>query len=196
MVKVLGVDPGVRGGLAIVSVGNISVGNGGDDGAFAAAPSIIDAIDIPVTGTGAKERVDPIAIRDWIAGHDPGLALIERAQALPRQGSSSGFKYGRAVGAIEAAIALCGVPLTIVEPTAWKKFHGLRGKDKELSRQRALQLFPAAHALLAHKKDHGPAEAMLVALFGAHSSGAHSSSAGSVPVRSDLEDLHSASRSA
>ena len=97
----------------------------------------------------------------------------------------------------KSAIALCGVPLTIVEPSAWKKFHGLRGSDKELSRQRALQLFPAAHALLAHKKDHGRAEAMLVALFGAHSFGARSSSsAGSVPVRSDSEDLHSASRSA
>jgi crossover junction endodeoxyribonuclease RuvC len=196
MVKVLGVDPGVRGGLAIVSTGNISVGNGGD-GAVAVPSIIVDAIDIPVAGAGAKERVDVLAIRGWIVEHGPAIALIERAQAMPGQGASSGFKFGRAVGAIEAAIALCGVPLTIIEPTAWKKFHGLRGKDKELSRQRALQLFPAAHALLAHKKDHGRAEAMLVALFGAHSFGARSSSAvGSVPIRSDSEDLHSASRSA
>jgi hypothetical protein len=43
----------------------------------------------------------------------------------------------------------------------------------------------------------GPgALAALIALFGARSSGARSSSAGSVPVRSDSEDLHSASRSA
>ena len=171
MPKVLGVDPGVHGGLAIVSVGNISVGNG-DDGAVAVPSIIVDAIDIPVAGAGAKERVDVLAIRGWITNHGPGLiALIERAQAMPGQGASSGFKYGRAVGAIEAVIALCGVPLTIVEPTAWKKFHALRGKDKELSRQRALQLFPAAHALLAHKKDHGRAEAMLVALYGAYTNG-------------------------
>jgi crossover junction endodeoxyribonuclease RuvC len=52
-----------------------------------------------------------------------------------------------------------------------KKFHGLRGGDKEGSRQRALQLFPAAHALLARKKDHGRAEASLIALFGAKSHG-------------------------
>jgi hypothetical protein len=32
---------------------------------------------------------------------------------------------------------------------------------------RALQLFPSAHALLALKKDHGRAEASLIALFGA-----------------------------
>jgi crossover junction endodeoxyribonuclease RuvC len=129
-----------------------------------AAPQLVDAIDIPVSGLGAKERVDGLAIRSWIETHQPQHALIERAQAMPKQGSSSGFKYGRAVGAIEAVIACCEIPLTIVEPTAWKKFHQLRGGDKEAGRQRALQLFPAAHALLARKKDHGKAEAALIAL--------------------------------
>jgi crossover junction endodeoxyribonuclease RuvC len=133
-----------------------------------AAPQLVDAIDIPVVGLGAKERVDVLAIRTWIEQHAPQHALIERAQAMPKQGASSGFKYGRAVGAIEAVIACCGIPLTIVEPTAWKKFHALRGGDKEAGRQRALQLFPSAHALLARKKDHGRAEAALIALSGLH----------------------------
>jgi len=153
--KLLGVDPGIRGGLAIVSI---------DDGA---APQLIDAIDIPVTGVGAKERVDVLAIRTWIIAHAPQHALIERAQAMPKQGASSGFKYGRATGAIEAVLACCEIPMTIVEPSMWKKFHQLRGGDKEAARQRALQLFPATHALLARKKDHGRAEASLIALFGA-----------------------------
>ena len=71
---------------------------------------------------------------------------------MPKQGASSGFKYGRAVGAIEGVIACCEIPLTIVEPTMWKKFHRLRGGDKEADRQRALQLFLSAHALLTRKK--------------------------------------------
>jgi crossover junction endodeoxyribonuclease RuvC len=129
-----------------------------------AAPQLIDAIDIPVVGIGAKERIDIAALRDWVLSYRPTHALIERAQAMPKQGASSGFKYGRAVGAIEAVIAGCAIPLTIIEPTSWKKFHGLRGGDKETSRQRALQLFPSAHALLARKKDHGRAEAALIAL--------------------------------
>ena len=124
--RVLGVDPGVRGGLAIVSFEN-------------GAPEIIEAINIPTVGTGAKERVDVLAIHSFIEARTPQHALIERAQGMPKQGASSGFKYGRAVGAIEAAIA---------------------------SQQRALQLFPAAHALLARKKDHGRAEAALIALAG------------------------------
>jgi crossover junction endodeoxyribonuclease RuvC len=155
-VKVLlGIDPGIRGGLAIIAV------------ADGAAPQLIAAIEIPVTGVGAKERVDAIAIRDWVTQHSPQHAFLERAQAMPKQGASSGFKYGRAVGAIEAVIACCVIPLTIVEPSIWKKFHSLHGADKETSRQRGLQLFPAAHALLARKKDHGLAEAALIALAGA-----------------------------
>jgi uncharacterized protein YbjT (DUF2867 family) len=89
----------------------------------------------------AKQRVDAIALRNWIAQHDPQHAYIGRGQAMPRQGSSSGFKYGRVIGAIEAVIACTGVPMTIVEPALWKKFHG---SDKESGRQQALQLFPAA----------------------------------------------------
>jgi Holliday junction resolvasome RuvABC endonuclease subunit len=153
--KILGVDPGVHGGLAIVAIDN------------SAAPKLVDAIDIPVAGTGAKERVDVLALRAWLATHRPHHALIERAQAMPKQGASSGFKYGRAVGAIEGVIACCEIPLTIVEPAQWKKFHQLRGGDKEGGRQRALQLFPNAHALLARKRDHGRGEATLIALAGA-----------------------------
>ena len=155
MITILGVDPGIHGGLAIVAV---------EDGA---APILCDAIDIPIAGTAAKERIDVLAVRAWITQHTPQHAFVERAQAMPRQGASSGFKYGRAVGALEAAVTCCGIPLTIVEPSMWKKFHALHGGDKEGGRQRALQLFPAAHALLARKKDHGRAEAALIALFGA-----------------------------
>jgi Holliday junction resolvasome RuvABC endonuclease subunit len=150
--KILGVDPGVHGGLAIIVIDN------------GTAPQLLDAIDIPVTGVKAKERVDVLAIRAWIETHRPSHAVVERAQAMPKQGASSGFKYGRATGSIEAVIACCEIPLTIIEPTAWKKFHGLRGGEKEASRQRALMLFPSSHALLARKKDHGRAEAALIAI--------------------------------
>ena len=155
--NILGVDPGIRGGLAVIAID-----------ANGAAPRLVGAIDIPVTGVGAKERVDVLAIRSWIARHAPVHAFIERAQAMPKQGASSGFKYGRSVGSIEAVITCCAIPLTIIEPSVWKKFHALRGGDKEAGRQRALQLFPMAHELLAHKKDHGRAEAALIALSGLH----------------------------
>jgi crossover junction endodeoxyribonuclease RuvC len=153
----LGIDPGIRGGLAVVSTDN-GVG------------VLLDAIDIPTVGGGAKERVDVMAVRDFIQRHGPTFALIERAQAMPRQGSSSGFKYGRATGALETAVALCAIPLEIIEPTAWKRFWHLPAKDKERSRQCALEIFPVAHSLLARKRDHGRAEAALIALYGLRNS--------------------------
>jgi crossover junction endodeoxyribonuclease RuvC len=154
--KILAIDPGaVSGGCVIVEI---------NDGA---APQLIDAIDLLVIGVKAKQRIDVLALRDWIQFHKPDHAYVERGQAHPHQGASSGFKYGRGCGAIETVITLCEIPLTIVEPSVWKKFHQLRGGDKEAARQRALQLFPAGHALLARRKDHGRAEAALVALYGA-----------------------------
>jgi crossover junction endodeoxyribonuclease RuvC len=157
MQNILGVDGGIRGGLAIVAIQN------------GVAPVLIDAIDIPVAGIGPKERVDPIAIRDWLLPHQLQHAFIERAQAMPRQGASSGFKYGRAIGAIEASIMLVGIPLSIVESSAWKKFHGLRGSEKEASRLRAIMLFPNSAEMFARKKSHGKSEAALIALYGGRS---------------------------
>jgi Holliday junction resolvasome RuvABC endonuclease subunit len=153
MTRILGVDPGIYGGCAIIEL----------DGA---APRIVDAIDIPITGVGAKERVDVLAIRTWIETHQPDCAVIERAGSMPKQGVASTFKYGRAVGSLESVIATCEIPMTIAEPSVWKRYHGLYGAEKEASRQRALQLFPSAHALLARKMDHGRAEAALIALAG------------------------------
>ena len=156
--RYLGIDPGLSGAAAVIE----------------AAPSgfqLLDVIDIPTTGEKAKRRVDVIALYSWIkltvlhAGH----GVIERAQAMPDQGASSGFVYGRAVGAIEACVTLAGVPLEIIESSAWKKFHGLIRKGKEDARQRAIMLFPSdgSYNKLARKMDHNRAEAILMARYAA-----------------------------
>jgi crossover junction endodeoxyribonuclease RuvC len=149
MTRYLGIDPGLSGALAIVETIN-------------GVPVLVDAVDMPSTGSGAKARVDIIAAAEWIAKHAPSMAYVERAQAFPGQGASSGFSYGRAVGAIEAVVALCSIPMILVEAAAWKKRLHLPGKDKEGARQRALQLFPSQHVLLSRKRDHGRAEAALI----------------------------------
>ena len=59
-------------------------------------------------------------------------------------------------------IALCSIPLILVEASIWKRKLHLPGKDKEAARQKALQLFPSQHALLALKRWHGCAEAALI----------------------------------
>jgi crossover junction endodeoxyribonuclease RuvC len=153
MTLVLGCDPGIRGALALLEIDeNLRV---------------VDTIDTPTIGTKAKERINVHAVQEWILQHGPQFGFIERGQAMPRQGASSGFKFGRSVGALEAVIALCNVPLEIVEPSMWKRALRLPGRDKEQSRQKALAIFPQAASLLARRKDHQRAEAMLIALYGA-----------------------------
>lgn len=155
--RIMGIDPGINGGLAIYITG------GDLDGAARAW----GVIDIPTDGEGARRRVDAVLLRDWITAGRPDHCLIERAQAMPEQGSSSGFLYGRAVGALEAVTRCCNVPLTIIESRAWKIFHGLKGGSKEDSRQRALHKLPSASHFMARKMDHGRAEALLIAMYGA-----------------------------
>src|SRR5215472_9329102 len=145
--KICGIDPGIHGALAIVAI-NDSI-----------APQLLDVLDVPVIGSGAKERVNTVLVWDWLAHHNPDHALIERAGSMPKQGVASTFKYARAVGSLETVIACRDISYSIIEPAVWKKFHHLRGGDKEASRQRALQLFPGAHALFARKMDHQRAEA-------------------------------------
>jgi crossover junction endodeoxyribonuclease RuvC len=149
MTRHLGIDPGLSGALAIIETIN-------------GLPLLVDAIDMPSTGTGAKARVDAIAAAKWIRKYAPSSAYVERAQAFPGQGASSGFSYGQAVGALEAVIALCAIPMILVEASVWKRQLHLPGKDKEAARQRALQLFPSQHELLARKRDSGRAEAALI----------------------------------
>jgi hypothetical protein len=146
---VLGIDPGANGGLAIV-----------------AGQRLLSVTDVPTTGEKAKRRVDVSAVLSWLrSGPMPDHAFIERAQAMPKQGGSSGFLYGRAVGALEACVIGCQIPLTIIESSAWKKYHGLLHREKEDSRQRALHLFPGRAELL-RKLDHNRAEALLIACYG------------------------------
>jgi hypothetical protein len=157
-VKVLGGDLGIRGGLTIIET---------DTNGIAV---VVDSIDVPTVGTGPKERVAVHVLQEWLLRHGPLLAYLERAQAMPKQGASSGFKYGRAVGQIETTVALCNIATEIVEPSMWKKHFRLPGKDKERARQLALDTWPASHRLFARKKDHGRAESALIALYGFTSS--------------------------
>ena len=154
---ILGIDPGLTGALALLEVAN------GD-------ARLIDIIDVPIIGSGAKQSVDVIALQEWLQRHGPRHAYLERAQAMPKQGASSGFKYGRVVGALEAVLTVSAIAVTVVEPSKWKKHFHLQGADKEGARGLAIRLYPGAHHFFARKKDHGRSEALLIGLYGLQTS--------------------------
>lgn len=141
---VLGIDPGITGGLAWLY----------PDGT-------VTTCDIPVAGG----EVDVDSVARMIQGATPTFAMIERAAAMPKQGVSSTFKFGAAYGALRAAVAVCQIPQHLVAPTVWKR-HFKLSSDKEEARALAIRLWPGS-GQFARKKDHGRAEAALIARYGA-----------------------------
>jgi uncharacterized protein YbjT (DUF2867 family) len=131
---VLGVDPGKYGGLAILSKGADEV------------------IDIPIVGDKVKARVNVPELVRWLKDNPVDHAFIERAQAMPKQGASSGFLYGRCVGALEATVQALGIPMTIVEAFRLEETLQAQRRAGEQGRVAA----PGAPALPAPERVAGP----------------------------------------
>jgi crossover junction endodeoxyribonuclease RuvC len=144
---ILGVDPGASGAISFL---------------FPSNASVISVEDVP---TVAGE-IDAATLADHIRQMAPDIAVIERVGAMPKQGVSSTFKFGMAYGVAQGVIATLKIPVYFVTPAKWKKHFALPA-DKEEARKRALQRWPARADLFARKKDHGRAEAALLALYGA-----------------------------
>ena len=153
---VIGIDPGLSGALSMI----------GRDGLLAVA-------DIPVMAKGkgagkVKNEVNAAALnhllREWANGSaDDVMVVLERVASMPGQGVASMLSLGDTVGCIRGVVAARGYPVQWVTPQSWKKHYGLPA-DKELARARAIELYPEAD--LARKRDHGRAEAILIARYG------------------------------
>jgi hypothetical protein len=149
----LGLDPGLAGALAVLA----------PDGALVAL------CDTPVltlrTSLWTKKYYNipgMVALLQPYAG--AGLhAVIEESQAMPGQGTRSMFTIGYGYGLWLGILGALQIPYTPIRPGIWKKALGL-AKDKEQARLRAQQLFPGAD--LRRRKDHGRAEALLLAWYG------------------------------
>lgn len=88
------------------------------------------------------------------------VIVSEDVFSMPGQGHASTYKFGRAVGVIEAVCQMLPATWFIVHPRTWKKDMQL-DSDKEACRQAAIRLFPQADLRL--KKHHNKAEALLLA---------------------------------
>jgi crossover junction endodeoxyribonuclease RuvC len=84
---------------------------------------------------------------------------------MPAQGVTSAFNFGFAAGALQGLVAGNAIPMHLVAPLTWKRHYKLSA-DKDASRRRASQLFPAHSHLWARAKDDGRAEAVLLAYYG------------------------------
>ncbi|MCP1931800.1 hypothetical protein [Bradyrhizobium elkanii] len=146
---ILGIDPGMSGAIAFY---------------FPDHPERVSVEDMPI----AAGDVDAVNLAKRVVAMAPDLAFLERVGAMPGQGVSSTFKFGRAYGVVLGVIGAATIPLHLVTPAKWKA-HLRLSADKEEARALALRLFPACGDHFKRKKDHGRAEAALIARYGAES---------------------------
>ncbi len=143
---IMGVDPGLTGAVAFYFPG----------------ADVVSVRDMPV----AAGSVDGASLTAIIQQMAPEVAIVELVGAMPGQGVSSTFKFGCGFGIVQGVITARGVPMHLVAASRWKRALGLDA-DKEKARALALRLWPARAELFARKKDHGRAEAALLARYGA-----------------------------
>jgi len=157
---VVGVDPGINGGAAALSVGEMGT-------------ALLDCIALPTLADGSNRQIDVRRLALWLETVNPDIAYVENVTPMPSQqgnrsmGATSAFRFGMACGAIRAALVSYSIPLVLVTPQVWKRASGFaKGADKEASRQMALERVPDSARFLKLKKSHNMAESILIALYG------------------------------
>ncbi|KAG9155681.1 hypothetical protein Leryth_003964 [Lithospermum erythrorhizon] len=155
---VLGVDPDVSGALAVLRPDR--------------SVEVFDSPHLKVrVGKGVRKRLDAKSIVQLVKRFNAPIGTtvyVEQSLPFPQDGKqgwwSGGFGYGMWIGILVAS----GFSVVPVPSLSWKNEFKLSGSrsSKDASRELASELFPSTSSLLKRKKDHGRAEALLIAAYG------------------------------
>lgn len=149
---ILAIDPGLTGALALYSpsVGDLTVE------------------DVPTLRVGKRSVVDFYSlariIDNWSAASP--IVWLEYVSASPQMGVTSAFRFGETYGLLTGICAAHFLTINTVTPPVWKLAMKAKG-EKDESRARAMALHPRYVDLFRRIKDHGRADAALIALYGA-----------------------------
>lgn len=144
----VGVDPGARGGYAIIAeseTGKAVFAYPWDDMFFAMEMASI-----------MQRKAEGI------------VAAVEKVGAMKGQGVTSMFSFGKNAGFIEGVLSALGIPYQLIPPATWKREFSLIGKDKRASIAVCKHLFPAVDLKRTDKcktDSDGKAESLLLAEY-------------------------------
>ena len=136
----IGIDPGAKGALALLRDGETEVVSYDPERYIAALGRLKSA---------------------------ESVACVEKVGAMPGQGVTSMFSFGKNAGFIEGILQTYGIPYQLVPPQTWKKEFQLH-KSKQDSISVCKRLFPNANLLpteKCRKENDGMAEALLMAEY-------------------------------
>lgn len=161
--RVLGIDPGVTGGWALIEV-DLKAGT---------KPVLLKIGDLPVKAHKMSKRVThridvhglALLINTLAVEHTIDRVCVERLSGGPGITSSTSFSLGWTGAAIDTVFALQGITPMTVPPSAWKRAL-LVPADKHAAKRRATQLFGHDKGW-PREKDHNRAEAAMIALWAA-----------------------------
>lgn len=158
---IIGIDPGATGGVACLSGHNTELRSWTPQ--WFPMPTVDKVLDPARLADQLRTVVEDRPMKC--------TAVVERGQAMPKQGVSSSFAFGRSCGIVEGVVAALGVPIVFVRPRVWQKvMHaGVEGVDrgpKEKSAIAARRLFPGLDlrpSARATKQHEGVVDALLIA---------------------------------
>lgn len=145
--NILGIDPGLKGGYAYV-----------DD------HSVVAKV-FPLAGKDVDLRALSL---EWAALR-PDMAILEKVGAMPGQGVTSMFSFGKRVGEIRGILATLGISYAEVRPQVWKGLV-LAGteKDKDAAIAWCRKMYPSVSLVPAgfRTAQSGIADALCMAVYG------------------------------
>lgn len=137
----IGVDPGSKGGLAAIR----------EDGNVCYALPYSD---------------DNLKMLSEVYNHD-STWIVEQVHAMPGQGVTSMFNFGRSFGYILGVLEAHEIPYQLVSPQKWQNSLSIHSKDESVSH--AKRLFPKANLKpteRSRKDSDGIADALNLAEYG------------------------------
>ena len=145
---VMSIDPGLSGAIAVFIDDVLS--------------AVIDTPTHELTRNNkTKRQISASAFAGIFRLYKPSHVVVEKVTAMPGNGATSMFSFGRSFGLIEGIVGAFEIPATYVMPSVWTKGIG-RGLGKDASRARACELYPYYQESFARVKDDGRADAVLI----------------------------------
>jgi Holliday junction resolvasome RuvABC endonuclease subunit len=149
MTALLAIDPGLENGFAVLDKDT---------------SDLVLASEIPTLGEGHARRLGLARFKELIIQFHVDEAVIEDVSAMPKQGVSSSFRFGRATGQMEGALMALQIPTHFVRPALWKRAYGV-GASKNRMRALAAQTFPRHQARFERVRDTHRAEAAMMGVW-------------------------------
>lgn len=143
----IGIDPGMRGGYAIISNEDLS------------------QTSVTVCPMDEKSFMEDMKAVSEAFPTNEIRCCLEKVGAMPKQGLASTWKFAEGYGVIQGVLKAFGIPYQTVPPQTWKKEFSLLHQDKSKSVETAQRLFPCVNFLpseRSRKPSDGMAESALL----------------------------------